>query len=114
MKIDEKSKETAIIAMNKLIGFICNMPYDYVTYQIPWSGETKLDWLPKFIKDVKWNCNTEHIVSKWKKYVKDSSDYPDKAFILFYYALDTKNSRALLNYIIDNYDDERSINERQL
>jgi hypothetical protein len=109
MKIDEKSKETAIIAMNKLIGFIGNIPYDYVTYQIPWSGETKIDWLPEFIKDVKWTCNTEHIVSKWKKCLKDSFDYPDKAFILFYYEIDSKNSRALLNYIIDKYDNENKI-----
>lgn len=108
MKIDEKSKETAIIAMNKLMWFIPNMPFKYVEYNLPWNGQIHKEWLPSFIDEVDWGCSKYHIVQKWKDYNSSHFDLSD-AFSLFYFGLDTKNSRALLKYIIDTYDNDRSI-----
>lgn len=108
MKIDEKFKEIAIISMNKLMWFVPNMPFKYVSYELPWDGQTHKEWLPSFIDEVDWNCNKYHIARKWKEYNSNHSDLSD-AFSLFYISLDTKNTRALLTYIIDKYDNERSI-----
>lgn len=108
MKIDKKSKEIAIIAMNKLMWFIPNMPFKYVEYEFPWDGQTRKEWLPSFIDETDWGCSKYHIVEKWKGYNSNHPDLSD-AFNLFYESLDDKNTRALLTYIIDNYDNERSI-----
>lgn len=108
MKIDNRYNEIAKIAMNKVIWFMINMSFDNVTYELPWNGEKVTEWLPVFLGKVKWGCNTEHIVNKWKTY---SGVDPNLAetFVRFYSGLDTKNSRALLDYIIEAYDNERNL-----
>ena len=108
MKIDEKFKETAIIAMNKLMWFVPNIPFKYVSYELPWDGQKRKEWLPSFIDEVDWGCSKYHIVQKWHDYNHNHPDLSD-AFSLFYESLDVKNTRALLTYIIDKYDNERSI-----
>lgn len=108
MKIDEKFKEIAIIAMNKLMWFVPNMPFKHVSYELPWDGQSHKEWLPSFIDEVNWDCSKYHIAQKWKEYNSTHSDLSD-VFSLFYISLDVKNTRALLTYIIDKYDNERSI-----
>ena len=105
MKIE--NKETGIIAMNKLVWFITHYEWENVSYEIPWSGETKTEWLPKFIGKVEWGCNTEHIVGKWKD-VQEKYGY-ELGVIYLYFGLDNENAKKLFEYVIDNYDNERNI-----
>ena len=104
-----KDMPSAVAGMNKLLSFIENIPYENVTYELPWSDETRTEWLPKFIKDVKWSCNTAHIIEKWKISNTTYFGQSNRAFIWFYFGLDSNNSRSLLEYICNNYNDEREI-----
>ena len=100
-------RTSGISGMNKLLWFMTNYDWENVSYEIPWSGEIVTEWLPKFIGRIEWGCNIAHIIKKWKSVFSaySSSD----SILYFYFALDNENSKKVLNYIIDNYNNERNI-----
>lgn len=100
-------RTSGISGMNKLLWFMTNYDWENVSYEIPWSGETITEWLPSFIGRIEWGCNTAHIVEKWKSVFSTYSS--SDSILYFYFALDNENSKKVLEYIIDNYNNERNI-----
>ena len=98
-------RESAIQGMNKMFFYAMNMPFIQTTYSMPWDDKkTKTEWLPNFIEGVDWTCNKAHIVGLWKD-ASEQGGYFGK-FMAFYSYLDNKNRKALLDYIIETYNNE--------
>lgn len=84
-------------AMNKLISFS-------FYFKIKWaenSNSVKIGY-PKFILDL-WFDDRDFMV---KKYVNCQND-----FFTFYHNLDNSNKIKLLNYVLDNYNDEKKYDD---
>lgn len=79
-------------AMNKLISFSFNFKIKCAEN----SNSVKIGY-PKFILDL-WFDDRDFML---KKYLSHGND-----FFTFYCSLDNSNKIKLLNYILDNYDDE--------
>ena len=97
-----KDYQSGISAMNNMFYYAMNIPYDLIYYTLPWNDELKSEYLPKFIGEVDWNCNTAHIVDIWMNAEKNGGYY-GKLFA-FYAELDNINRKKLLEYITDSYD----------
>ena len=103
-----ESIKTAIKAINKWIFFGWNYP----SIEHEWTnihGEKKFEVVPVFLTEIKWTCNFDHILSKWHiaTRTKNSNAY----LVEFYAELGNENRRLLLKWVIDNYNDERTICE---
>lgn len=103
-----ESIKTAIKAINKWIFFGWNYP----SIEHEWTnihGEKKFEVVPVFLTEIKWTCNFDHILSKWHiaTQIKNSNAY----LVEFYAELGNENRRLLLKWVIDNYNDERTICE---
>lgn len=103
-----ESIKTAIKAINKWIFFGWNYP----SIEHEWTnihGEKKFEAVPVFLTEIKWTCNFDHILSKWHiaTRTKNSNAY----LVEFYAELGNENRRLLLKWVIDNYNDERTICE---
>ena len=96
---------TEINAMNKMFYYAMNIPFVQTTYSMPWNdAETKTEWLPNFIKNIKWNCNVAHIVGIWKD-AQEQGGYYGK-FMAFYTYLDNESRKKLLDFICESYNQE--------
>ena len=76
----------------------------YTVDQYSWSdykGE-HTDIIPDFIRDIKWSCDTSHIINIWKEKVEEVVS-PEGRINLFWILLDDYNQHALVNYVINNY-----------
>lgn len=98
--------EAAIKAINKWIYFGWNYPcieHEWIDVH----GDKRFGVVPQFLVEVKWTCNFEHMLSKWKAATHDtvSSAY----LVKFYAELDTTNSKLLLEWVMENYNDEQKI-----
>lgn len=103
-----ESIKTAIKAINKWIFFGWNYP----SIEHEWTnihGEKKFEVVPVFLTEIKWTCNFDHILSKWHiaTRTKNSNAY----LVEFYAELGNENRWLLLKWVIDNYNDERTICE---
>lgn len=103
-----ESIKTAIKAINKWIFFGWNYP----SIEHEWTnihGEKKFEVVPVFLTEIKWTCNFDHILSKWHiaTRTKNSNAY----LVEFYAELGNENRQLLLKWVIDNYNDERTICE---
>lgn len=103
-----ESIKTAIKAINKWIFFGWNYP----SIEHEWTnihGEKEFEVVPVFLTEIKWTCNFDHILSKWHiaTRTKNSNAY----LVEFYAELGNENRRLLLKWVIDNYNDERTICE---
>lgn len=103
-----ESIKTAIKAINKWIFFGWNYP----SIEHEWTnihGEKKFEVVPVFLTEIKWTCNFDHILSKWHiaTRTKNSNAY----LVEFYAELGNENRRLFLKWVIDNYNDERTICE---
>lgn len=79
-------------AMNKLISFSFNFKIKCVEN----SNSVRIAY-PKFILDL-WFDDRDFMLKKYTNYEND--------FFTFYCSLSNNNKIKLLNYILDNYDDE--------
>lgn len=103
-----ESIKAAIKAINKWVFFGWNYP----SIEHEWTnihGEKKFEVVPVFLTEIKWTCNFDHILSKWHiaTRTKNSNAY----LVEFYAELGNENRRLLLKWVIDNYNDERTICE---
>jgi len=55
-------------------------------------------YVPKFLVEVKWSCDTEHLVRKWLGYAQ-SSNMTEAMFIKFYVNLDKNNQDKMAEWI---------------
>ena len=63
--------------------------------------------VPKFIVEVQWTCNQEHMIEKWLSSCKVES--PSAYLVNFYSKLDNENSIKLIEWVLANYTDERKL-----
>lgn len=98
-----ESMKIAIIAINKWLFFGWN--YDLVL----WRGTERDEWqsLPKFLVETKWNCNLNHMIGKWNSAIQCGN--PDAYLTRFYAELDMSNRQSLIEWVMDNFNDEQTI-----
>lgn len=89
----------AMWAINKFMYYSWNYELTPVTL---YHGKTV--YVPTFIKEVKWNCNLDHIVSKWMDCI--TNDVPHSYFSKFYAEMGVDNRKAMIEWIMNNYNDE--------
>lgn len=93
----------ALYGINKFMFFSWN----YAMTQIAWNGRKMC--LPCFIVESRWNCNLDHILSKWNSCITDSEGNERDSYAVlprFYAELDGENRRALLDYVLEHREGE--------
>lgn len=105
MYYDSIEKEAAIQGINRFIFYSWN--YDQEQVSISTATGVRNVWLPRALVHVKWNCDIAHIANKW--FESTESGDPNSYFIRFYAELSSGNRRALLEWIIKNYNGEQPI-----
>lgn len=96
-----------MIGINKFLFY----GWNYYSVSHEWrntpNGELHYATVPDFLANVKWTFPFEHAYSKWKACTdgNDSIAYVAK----FYSELDGENRKAMLQYIIENYNDEQKL-----
>ncbi len=96
----------AMMAINKWLFHGWNYDVVPITITTP-DGGTKTHYVPEFLKKVKWTCNINHMIEKWN-YATRTQD-PDAYMVKFYAELDNTNRKLLLEWVVQNYNDERSL-----
>jgi hypothetical protein len=92
--------EIALEAINRFCYESLNFEsvwYDWRTYNRGIEGT----YVPRFITECKWTCDTDHIVSKWLECV-NTTKAPSDAFIIFYARLDSHNQDIMAEWIFNN------------
>ena len=102
-----ENMKIAMTAINKFIYFSWNYDLVYHTWNAG-SGTTKEETVPEFLAKIKWTCNFDHMYSKWKLAIMN--DNPNEYLIKFYAELDNENRKLLLEWVMENYNDERKLN----
>lgn len=100
--------QISIEAINKFMFYTYNFP------SVP-SGRTETDedgnvmawYVPGFIMEANWTTNRDHMISKWIGFAKHYR-YAE-VFHKFYCELDCKNRKAMLEWIMTNYNSEQHI-----
>lgn len=96
---------TSIVAINKFFFYAQNYPCVRIEYR-SCSGEWKYDYLPDFFKAFDMYL-IEHLRSKWLNACERTDSY---GFVMkFYGELDGTNRQKMLQYIMENYNDEQKI-----
>lgn len=100
-------------AINKFMYYSWNYQFIRHTWKSI-GGEERTEYVPEFLTKVKWNCNFDHMLSKWnsavfyygfdgeKKRERDAHGF----FSRFYAELDGENRLSFLTWILDNYNGE--------
>ena len=105
-----ESMKTAINAINKWVFF----GWNYSCIEHEWTdvhGEKRFEVVPRFLAEIQWTCNFDHILSKWHLAVKDSNT--DAYLVKFYAELGNENRRLILQWVMENYNDERKVCEQE-
>lgn len=100
-----KNMNIALIAINKFFYYAQNYPYYEAEYKSI-DGTTKSDYLPDFFRAFPENL-VEHLRGKWLNAVEKTDSY---GYVMkFYGELDGTNRQKMLQYIMENYNDEQKI-----
>ena len=86
--------------IEKFIAFSMGYSVDFYTWT-DYKG-THTEMVPDFIMQIKWNCETSHIINIWKDKVEEVVS-PEGRMNLFWYMLDSYNQHQLVDYIVNNY-----------
>lgn len=98
----------AIKAINKWVFFGWN--YSCIHHEwISVNGEKKCEVVPQFLAEIKWTCNFDHMLSKWKVAIHDAN--ANSYLVKFYAELGVENRLLLLEWVMANYNDEQKIGE---
>lgn len=101
-----ENMKIAINAINKWNFFCWN--YESALYE--WGGlnnELRSAVVPVFLTKVRWTCNFDHMLSKWEDACR-TGHY--MTFLPKFYAeLDTENRKALLEWVMMNYNGEKQL-----
>ncbi len=98
----------AIQAINKWVFF----GWNYSCVQHEWTsvnGKEKQAIVPKFLAEIKWTCNFDHMLSKWQDAAHDAK--ADAYLVRFYAELGIENRQLLLEWVMANYSNEQKICE---
>lgn len=96
----------ALVAINKWLFFGWNFKSCYHSWQ-DFSGVPREEYLPEFLCRVKWTCNLSHMVDKWRKATRSKN--PDTYLVSFYADLDNANRILLLEWVMQNYNGEKTL-----
>ena len=78
------------------------------TVDVPdYNDGTKTITIPQFLAKAKWTCNLPHMIEKWKNACQSRN--PDAYIVNFYANLDGNNRKILLEWVLQNYTDERKL-----
>lgn len=99
MYYNEIEKEAAIQGINCFIFYSWN--YDQEQISINTATGVRNVWLPRALVHTKWSCSIDHIANKWFESTKHGDTHSH--FIRFYAELSSGNRRALIEWILDNY-----------
>lgn len=69
------------------------------------EGMEHEDILPSFLIHTKWNTNLQHMIKKWK--MASGGNEPTAYLPNFYAGPSTGNCVALLEWILENYEDAK-------
>lgn len=100
--------QISIEAINKFIFYAYN-------HDSQPSGRTETDeygntvswYVPGFIMEAKWTTNRDHMISKWIGFEQWCTDI--ETFHKFYGELDDANRKAMLEWIMTNYNNEQHL-----
>lgn len=102
-----ENMKMAIEAVNKWLYFGWNYPVIYHEHTNPSTDAVWCDNVPKFLVDIKWNCNFHHIYLKWKEACESKNS--DAYLTSFYKMLSSDNRAKLIDYVMHNFNDEIKI-----
>lgn len=102
-KLTDREIEIALEAINKWLYFGWN--FEHVHYKWKCGDETREAYVPDFLAGARWVCSFDHIYEKWLR----SCNHPDAFLVTFYANLDVMNRIALLEWVMENYKDERPL-----
>ena len=98
--------KTALNAINKWLYFGWN--YGMVMHSWTDYGNNECEkYVPRFLVEAKWTCNFCHMYDKWQHAVEKGNT--DSFLGAFYANLDTENRIALLEWVMENYNDEMKL-----
>lgn len=92
-----------MLGINEFVWMAIN--YDSVPHTFSDGRQT---YVAKFIEEVDWTCNTDHMASKWIGICEDDAPGYGR-LIKFYLQLDNANKLALLEWIMNNPVDSRKL-----
>ena len=96
--------KNAMLGINEFVWMAIN--YDTVRYKFKFSDMES--YVPRFIVETPWTCNTDHMASKWLGIAeRDGRGYG--RLIEFYLDLDNGNKLALMEWIMNNPVDGRKL-----
>ena len=71
----------------------------YYEWQMPWNKGRIALYVPRFIAEIAWTCDTDHMVEKWIKALRYAQP---AAFVIFYVNLDATNQDKMAEWIMKN------------
>lgn len=96
-----------IEAVNRWLFYGWN--YEMVNVEVPdfVNGGSKTVHIPQFLAEAKWTCNLPHMIEKWNNACQPRN--PDAYLVKFYANLDGDNRKILLEWVLQNYTDEKKL-----
>lgn len=96
--------KSALRGINEFIWMAIN--YDSVLYKFRFTDRET--YIPRFVAETPWTCDTDHLANKWLGIAEDMPDGYGR-LVKFYLQLDNSNKIALLEWIMNNPVDGRKL-----
>ena len=98
----------AMLAIHEFVWTAIN--YETVLYKFRFSDmET---YIPRFVAEPNWTCDTDHLASKWIG-IAESDKYGYGRLVEFYLQLGSANQIALMEWMLNNPVDKRELNIKE-
>lgn len=97
--------KNAMLGINQFVWTAIN--YGMTLYKFH-LGDREV-YVPRFVAEPDWDCDTDHFVSKWLGIIDDMPDNTYGWLIKFYLQLGNHNQLALMEWIMNNPVDERKL-----
>lgn len=83
--------------------------YEQINAEVPdyFCGGTTRVHIPRFLAEAKWTCNLNHMIDKWNEACRSRNT--DAYLVTFYANLDGDNRKILLEWVLQNYTDEKKL-----
>jgi hypothetical protein len=94
--------EDLLIAINKFCYETLNFESVLYEWRASWNSGRQPVYVPRFLVDVKWTCDTDHLVSKWLMFNDGKTITDPSTFVMFYASLDGNNQDRMATWFIEN------------
>lgn len=101
----EEDKIVAMCGINKFMYFSWNYERSYGEWTDMW-GKKHAEVLPKFIWEIEWSCNFDHVITMWEESTCTKDTY---AYIPRFYGRLGGDREKFLRWICENYNDEMAL-----